>query len=53
MGQHWKANAPKFEWFDRLQLVWKSRRLLYKAFLCALVVGTAQIPNHAHPCISI
>jgi uncharacterized protein involved in exopolysaccharide biosynthesis len=40
-GPTLEAQAPESEWFDRLHLVWESRRLLYKAFLCALVVGTA------------
>jgi uncharacterized protein involved in exopolysaccharide biosynthesis len=40
-GPTLEAQAPKFEWFDRLHLLWESRWLLYKALLCALVVGTA------------
>jgi len=40
-GPTLEAQAPKSEWFDRLHLLWEGRRLLYKAFLCALVVGTA------------
>jgi uncharacterized protein involved in exopolysaccharide biosynthesis len=39
-GPTLEAQAPKSEWFDRLYLLWESRRLLYKALLCALVVGT-------------
>ena len=51
-----EAQAPKSEWFDRLQLVWESRRLLYKAFICALVVGTAiafLLPKRYESTISI
>ena len=40
-GPTLEAQAPKSEWFDRLHQLWESRRLLYKALLCALVVGTA------------